>query len=42
VFGLLPVPGPFDEVVLLLVALVLAVFYRDRLRQAWSQAATQH
>jgi hypothetical protein len=40
-FGLLPVPGPFDEIVLLLVALVLAVFYRDRLRRAWHDAGTQ-
>jgi hypothetical protein len=39
-FGVMPVPGPFDEVVLLLVGLVLWAFYRDRLRDAWSQAAT--
>ena len=37
--GLLPVPGPFDEVVLLLVALILFVFYRPQLRQAWREAA---
>jgi hypothetical protein len=37
-FGLLPVPGPFDEIVLLFVAVILAVFYRDQLREAWSQA----
>jgi hypothetical protein len=36
--GLLPVPGPFDEAVLLLVALVLFVFYRPLLREAWDQA----
>lgn len=36
--GLLPVPGPFDEAVLLLVALVLLVFYRQRLREAWRYA----
>jgi hypothetical protein len=39
-FGLLPIPGPFDEAVLLLVALVLFVFYRQQLRQAWKDAAS--
>jgi len=38
-FGVLPVPGPFDEIVLLLAGLVLWAFYRDLLREAWSQAA---
>ena len=38
-FGLLPLPGPFDEVVLLLVAVPLALFYRRPLAQAWRQAA---
>jgi hypothetical protein len=37
--GLLPVPGPFDEAVLLLAALILFVFYRPQLRQAWRDAA---
>ena len=37
--GLLPIPGPFDEAVLLLVALILFLFYRDRLREAWDEAA---
>ena len=36
--GLLPVPGPFDEAVLLLVGLVVWVFYPDRLREAWYRA----
>jgi hypothetical protein len=36
--GLLPVPGPFDEAVLLVVALILFVFYRRQLQQAWSEA----
>ena len=36
--GLLPVPGPFDEAVLLFVALVLFAFYRQELRQAWREA----
>jgi len=35
--GLLPVPGPFDEAVLLIVAGILFVFYRHRLREAWKQ-----
>jgi hypothetical protein len=37
--GLLPIPGPFDEAVLLLVALILFVFYRQELRQAWRDAS---
>ncbi|HEU5405257.1 MAG TPA: hypothetical protein VFU52_04175 [Gaiellaceae bacterium] len=36
--GLMPIPGPFDEAVLLVVALILFVFYRRELRQAWSEA----
>jgi hypothetical protein len=36
--GLLPIPGPFDEAVLLLVASILFVFYRHELRQAWGIA----
>ena len=38
-FGLLPIPGPFDEAVLLFVALILFVFYRQELRRAWRDAA---
>jgi hypothetical protein len=37
-FGVMPIPGPFDEVVLFVVGLVLWAFYRDRLRDAWSRA----
>ena len=37
--GLAPIPGPFDEVVLLLVGAVLWIFYRDQLRDAWLRAA---
>jgi hypothetical protein len=37
--GLAPIPGPVDEVVLLLVAAVLWLGYRDRLRVAWRDAA---
>jgi hypothetical protein len=36
--GLMPVPGPFDELVLLLVAGALWLFYRDRLSEAWERA----
>jgi hypothetical protein len=36
--GLLPVPGPFDEAVLVVVALILFLFYRRELREAWKQA----
>ena len=39
--GLLPVPGPFDEVVLLLVGGILWVFYRDQLNEAWQRAERQ-
>ena len=38
-FGLLPIPGPVDELVLLLVAPVFAVFYRGPMREAWREAA---
>jgi hypothetical protein len=36
--GVAPVPGPFDEAVLLVVAALLFAFYRDVLRDAWEQA----
>jgi hypothetical protein len=39
--GLLPIPGPFDEVVLVLVAPVFFAFYRTSIREAWAQAAKQ-
>jgi hypothetical protein len=37
--GLAPVPGPFDELVLLVVGAILWLGYRDRLRAAWTQSA---
>lgn len=37
--GLLPLPGPADEVILLLVAVPLLVFYRRPMREAWQRAA---
>jgi hypothetical protein len=36
--ALLPIPGPFDEAVLLLVAPILLVFYREPMREAWAAA----
>jgi hypothetical protein len=37
--GLLPVPGPFDEALLILVVVPLAVFYRGPLAEAWTRSA---
>ena len=37
--GLLPLPGPLDEVTLILVAPVFLIFYRDPMRDAWARAA---
>jgi hypothetical protein len=37
--GLAPIPGPFDEAVLLIVAAILWLGYRERLRAAWRDAA---
>jgi hypothetical protein len=36
--GLAPVPGPFDEALLLIVGVPLALFYREPLADAWRQA----
>jgi hypothetical protein len=36
--GLLPVPGPFDEALLLVVAMLLWVFYREPLLESWRRA----
>ncbi|HEY4428328.1 MAG TPA: hypothetical protein VGN08_09015 [Solirubrobacteraceae bacterium] len=38
--ALLPVPGPFDEALLVLVAVPLLLFYRRHMRDAWRRAAT--
>jgi hypothetical protein len=35
----MPIPGPIDEAILVLVAPVFLIFYRRPLREAWSQAA---
>ena len=37
-FALLPIPGPFDELVLIALAPFLLV-YREPLREAWRRAA---
>jgi hypothetical protein len=37
--GLLPIPGPVDEVVLLVVAIPLGLFYREPLADAWRRSA---
>ena len=37
--GVAPLPGPFDEAILLAVAAILWIGYRDRLRAAWRDAA---
>ena len=38
-FGLLPIPGPFDEAVLIVVGTILFAFYRHPLREARRRAA---
>ena len=35
-FGMLPIPGPVDELALLVVGVVLWLFYRRTLREAWT------
>jgi hypothetical protein len=37
--GVMPIPGPFDELVLLVAAVLLFVFYRPALREAWMAAS---
>jgi hypothetical protein len=36
--GLLPIPGPVDEVLLLLVAPVFLLFYREPMTEAWARS----
>jgi hypothetical protein len=36
--GLAPIPGPFDEALLLIVGVPLALFYRKALADAWRLA----
>lgn len=37
--GVAPIPGPVDEALLLVVAAILWLGYRERLRAAWRDAA---
>lgn len=39
--GIAPIPGPVDEIVLLVVAAILWIGYRDRLRAAWRAAGEE-
>ena len=39
--GLLPIPGPVDEAILLVIAPIFAIFYREPLRDAWGAAAEE-
>ena len=41
VLGLMPIPGPFDEAILLLLAPILFVFHRQPLREAWLEAGAR-
>jgi hypothetical protein len=36
--ALLPIPGPVDEVVLILLAPVFVAFYREPMQEAWQGA----
>jgi hypothetical protein len=36
--GLLPIPGPVDEAILVLVAPIFVLFYREPMRDAWRRA----
>jgi len=37
--GLLPIPGPVDEALLLLIAPIFVAFYRQPMRDAWQHAS---
>ena len=39
-FGLLPIPGPVDELALVVVGAALWLFYRRTLREAWAASAS--
>ena len=38
-FAVLPIPGPVDEAVLLLIAPLLWIFHREEMRDAWHASA---
>jgi hypothetical protein len=37
--GLLPIPGPVDEALLILIAPVFLIFFRKPMREAWTNSA---
>jgi hypothetical protein len=37
--GLLPIPGPVDEAVLVLIAPIFMTFYREPMGDAWRKAS---
>ena len=37
--ALLPIPGPVDEAVLVLLAPLFLIFYREPMREAWRRAS---
>jgi hypothetical protein len=37
--ALLPIPGPFDEAVLLALTPIFVIFHREKVREAWRQTA---
>jgi len=39
--ALLPIPGPVDEIILLLIAPILFVFYREPMREAWQRSPAE-
>lgn len=39
--GLMPIPGPVDEAILLLLAPILFVFHRQSMRDAWLKAGAR-
>ena len=39
-FGVLPIPGPVDELALLVVGVVLWLFYRRTLTEAWAASGS--
>lgn len=39
IFGALPVPGPLDDLCLIMAVGIMAVFYRPALRAAWTTTA---
>jgi hypothetical protein len=36
--ALLPIPGPVDEAILVLLAPIFLIFFRPQMREAWQQA----